>query len=85
MTFPTERTNAKSLFLLLHLKKTTSCRRSLELVKEQKIREILEAVVHKKQKLIKEDKSSSPKISVINYEMQREHIIREMMDEPEAG
>ncbi|KEC54128.1 hypothetical protein [Bartonella rochalimae] len=62
-----------------------SYHRSLEPVKEQKIREILEAVVHKKQKLIKEDKSSSPKISVTNYEMQREHIICEMMDNPEAG
>ncbi|WP_407965250.1 helicase HerA domain-containing protein [Bartonella sp. C271] len=86
MPLPTEKTDAKKLvFTALSEKKTAPSHHSLELVKEQKIHEILEEVVHKKQRLIREDKHSSPQISTIDYKVQVERIIREMMDDPEVA
>lgn len=41
--------------------------------------------MHKKQRLIREDKHSSPQISTIDYKVQVERIIREMMDDPEVA
>ncbi|WCR55400.1 MAG: hypothetical protein PG977_000793 [Bartonella clarridgeiae] len=40
--------------------------------------------MHKKQKLIKEDKNFCQKVLAIDCEVQVERIIREIMDDPEV-
>ncbi|UNE53741.1 ATP-binding protein [Bartonella machadoae] len=89
MPLPTERVDVKELVftaspeeILLPFKQSREMAR--EPVREKSVHEILEEVAHKKQESLEEEPSLFSELSAVDRDIQAEHVIREILDDPEA-
>ncbi|WP_332060520.1 ATP-binding protein [Bartonella sp. CB74] len=86
MPLPTKRTDVKELVFTASPEEVlVPFKHSREPVKEKSVHEILEEAVQKKQELLEEKPSLFSEFSVVNHDIQAEHIIREIINDPEAA